>query len=121
MKNLEQIRAAAALGPAEKLDKSAVNKLPAMILSNGLLATIAFCNSESDGKNRNDMDIALRATAGHLVERRLLASGCDSLPTMIKDLTARDSAQLQRVTDEALAFIGYLRRFAKKNKNAGEN
>ena len=59
MKNLEQIRAAAALEPAKTLDKAAVNKLPAMIMSNGLLATIAFCHAESSGGNRSQMATAL--------------------------------------------------------------
>jgi CRISPR/Cas system CMR-associated protein Cmr5 small subunit len=42
MQNLEQIRAAAALAVADKTTKADVSKLPAMIISNGLLAATAF-------------------------------------------------------------------------------
>jgi CRISPR type III-B/RAMP module-associated protein Cmr5 len=120
MKNLEQIRAAAALEPARSLDKSAVNKLPAMIMSNGLLATVAFCQAESSGDNRSDMANALTATARHLAGQKLLAQEPADLIAFVKDLSGRDSHHLQRATAEALAFIGYLRRFAKKDKKAPE-
>jgi len=121
MQNLEQIRAAAALEPAKTLDKSAVNKLPAMIVGNGLLATIAFCHSESSGENRSQMARALIATAKHLAGQGLIDSKNTDLEAFAKELAARDSHHLQRTTTEALSFIGYLRRFAKKDKNAGEN
>jgi CRISPR type III-B/RAMP module-associated protein Cmr5 len=120
MQNLEQIRAAGALDPAKALDKSAVNKLPAMIMSNGLLATIAFCHSESSGSNRPHMVNALMATARHLAGQNLASPNAGDLMAFAKDLSARDSHHLQRATAEALAFIGYLRRFAKKDKNASE-
>lgn len=120
MKNLEQIRAAGALEPAKSLDKKAVNKLPAMIMSNGLLATIAFCHAESSGNNRSQMGNALMATARHLAGQDLALAGNADLMAFAKDLSERDSLHLQRATAEALAFIGYLRRFAKKDKNANE-
>jgi CRISPR-associated protein Cmr5 len=121
MKNLEQIRAAAALEPAKALDRSAVNKLPAMILNNGLLATIAFCHAESSGSNRPQMASALQATARHLAGQKLLESETSDLIAFARDLSGRDSHHLQRATAEALAFIGYLRRFAKKNNRPNED
>jgi len=121
MKNLEQIRAANALDPAKLLDKAAVNKLPALILSNGLLATISFCASEGGGDNRSHMVRAIKATANHLAQRGLIAQGCSELDAFARDLSGRSSQHLQRATAEALAFIGYLRRFAKKDKTAGED
>jgi CRISPR type III-B/RAMP module-associated protein Cmr5 len=120
MKNLEQIRAAAALDPAKLLDRSAVNKLPAMILTNGLLATIAFCHSESNGGNRLHMANALMATAKHLAGQNLTTAGANDLMAFAEDLSIRDSHELQRATAEALAFIAYLRRFAKKDNNGNE-
>lgn len=115
MKNLEQIRAAGAIEPAKKLDKSAVNKLPAMIMSNGLLATIAFCHSEGGGSNRSHMVEALKATASHLAKAGLTGKDVSGLESFAKDLSQRNSIDLQRATEEALAFIGYLRRFASKD------
>jgi CRISPR type III-B/RAMP module-associated protein Cmr5 len=117
MKNLEQIRACAALEPAKGLNRKAINKLPAMILSNGLLATIAFCHAESSGENRSEMARALLATARHLAAMGHLHGNSNDLTAVAKDLSDRDSRHLQRVTTEALAFIGYLRRFAQKGKD----
>ncbi len=113
--NLEQLRAAAALEPAKELSRSAVNKLPAMILANGLLAAAAFCDAEGGGENRKDMKAALAATAKHLAARGHLAAGTNSVRVMIDDLSKRDSHVLQRATAEALAFIAYLKRFAPKD------
>ena len=118
MKNLEQIRAKAAIEPAGKLDKSAINKLPAMILTNGLLATIAFCHSDSSGEGRSHMAEAMRATARHLGDLNLAEKNFSDLAVFVRDLSNRDSAHLQRATAEALAFIGYLRRFADKTEKA---
>ena len=122
MKNLEQIRAAHALEPAKTLDKAAVNKLPALILTNGLLATISFCASEGGGDNRSHMARALQSTAEHLARCGLVANQTTSdLKVLAKDLSGCSSLHLQRVTSEALAYIGYLRRFAKKDKSAGDD
>jgi len=115
MKNLEQIRAANALDPAKELSRSAVNKLPAMILTNGLLATAAFCNAEGGGENRGDMKKALVATAKHLASLGHLSSNTYTVEGMITDLSQRCSHELQRATAEALAFIAYLKRFAPKD------
>ncbi len=114
MQNLEQIRAANAIGPAATLDRSAVNKLPAMIITNGLLATAAFCEAEGSGDNRSHMKRALDATAFHLSKRELIAANKTQTKELIVDLSARDSYQLQRATAEALAFIAYLKRFTPK-------
>ena len=114
MQNLEQIRAAHALEPAKKLDRSAVNKLPAMILANGLLAAAAFCDAEGGGDPRKDMKAALNATAAHLAQRGLIATGKNTAKGIIEDLSGRDSKHLHRATSEALAFIAYLKRFAPK-------
>jgi CRISPR-associated protein Cmr5 len=120
MKNLDQIRAAAAIVDAADLDKKAVNKLPAMILTNGLLATAAFCLSESEGKSRGGMKSALEATVKYLEQQRFISKGSQSLEALISDLSKGSSLELQHATSEALAFIGYLRRFATKDDNSGE-
>ena len=112
MQNLEQIRASHALEPAKKLDRKAVNRLPAMILANGLLAAAAFCDAEGGGNNRKDMKAALNATAAHLAQRGLIATGKNTAKGIIEDLSGRDSKHLHRATSEALAFIAYLKRFA---------
>lgn len=115
MKNLEQIRAADALPAAKDLNRSAVNRLPALILGNGLLATIAFCHGDSSGDNRGQMARALLATARYLHGQNLLEAEHKKLDAFASDLSRRNSLHLQHVTTEALAFIGYLRRFAQKD------
>ncbi len=117
MKNLEQIRAAAAIGPAGSLDKKAINKLPAMILSNGLLATTAFCYSDGGGESRSEMKQAMEATARHLADQKLVADSEGNLEKFARNLSGESSQKLQRATAEALAYIGYLRRFARKKEN----
>ena len=112
MQNLEQLRAASAIASADQLDRKAVNRLPALILSNGLLSTIAFCMVESDGRNRGGMKRALEITAAHLRSMNHVATTDDRLESLVRDLSGRSSVQLQEATLEALVFIGYLRRFA---------
>jgi len=114
MKNLEQLRAAAALGPAADLDRAAISKIPAMILQNGLLAAVAFCDAEGGGGNRPHQRNAMLAVAGHLRERCITAREANGdLKSFIRDLSAKDSLVLQRATAEALAYLSYLKRFAK--------
>lgn len=115
MQNLDQIRAAAALEPAKKLDRSAISKLPGLILNNGLLAAAAFCGAEGGGGNRPHLRLAMEATAGHLSRRGIVAPNIATIAALIGDLSQRDSITLQRATAEALAYLAYLKRFANAN------
>ena len=113
MQNLDQIRAAAALkllpeGKKHDFDRSDVVGIPALILTNGLLAAAAYCCE--DGKDaRKGMKHAFNGIAGHLKERGIIAS-----VSLIEDLSKKDCLALQRATAEALAFLAYLKRFALK-------
>jgi CRISPR/Cas system CMR-associated protein Cmr5 small subunit len=119
MQNLEQIRAAAALPVAEKTTKADVNKLPAMIISNGLLAATAFAN-ENEGTKRPEMAAVMNGVARHLanaVHGLTVLKGCAGATNLVERLsTQATSAELQRATAEALAFIGFVKRFAKKSE-----
>jgi len=120
MKNLEQIRAKRALVTAEKTTKAAVSKTPAMILGNGLLACAAFASEKKkDGRTpkRPEMKAALDGAVEHLAAPELGHSVLQNAKTaedLIAKLSAADSAQLQRATTEALAFLGYVKRFTTK-------
>lgn len=116
MQNLEQIRAAAALTVANGIRRSAVSKLPSLILNNGLLAAAAFCDAQGGGNNRPDQATAMAAVASHLAARSIITNG-NSIQAMIADLAARDSLALQRATQESLAFLAYLKRFATNDEN----
>lgn len=120
MQNLEQIRAKQALLDAEGLDKTAVSKLPALVLNNGLLATTAFCLS-GGGDNRAGMKTAMERLARHLIQRGLVigpATGSEVLKGFIGGLTQGSSVRLQQATAEAMAYLGYLKRFAKDSKTS---
>lgn len=123
MQNLEQLRAQAALAPAKKLDRSAISKLPALIISNGLLGTAAFCVAPGGGENKRDMLDALNATASHLAARQIIGRQHTTAQGIIDDLSAvgRDVIHLQRATAEALAYLSYLKRFAQKNSDDSED
>jgi CRISPR-associated protein Cmr5 len=112
MQNLEQLRAATALPAARDLKRSAINKLPGLILNNGLLAAAAFANADGGGANKDDLKKAMVATARHLSQRKIVAPTVNDIPKLIDDLAGRDSIILQRATQEALAFLAYLKRFA---------
>lgn len=124
MQNHEQIRAVHALRAAGPLDRSDVVKLPALIINNGFLATLAFTLESS---SREGMLKALLKVAEHLRQRGLLTRQAQhnehdseaerrdrQARTVIDELADGSSAQLQRVTAEALAYLAYLKRFAPK-------
>jgi len=121
MQNLEQIRAAAALKVAEKTTKSDVNKLPAMIITNGFLAATAFATEESTGNGykRQAMAEVMNGTALHLanpIHGLTVLKTINDARSMTRALSENaSSVDLQRATAEALAFIGYVKRFAKKD------
>lgn len=112
MKNLDQIRAAAALEPAKTLKRGAVSKLPSLILNNGLLTAAAFADAEGGGENRGHLKSAMIATVKHLAKRGIVSAGIEDVSSFISDLSGKDSLTLQRATSEALAYLAYLKRFA---------
>lgn len=124
MQNLEQIRAYNALlakdtikaGPGEGDPNAVCKKVPTLICNNGLLATAAFAREGKEGVQSvitaievhlQHKDIGIMPEGNHLLE---WLSG----PTT-------DSLLLRRVTDEAMSYLNYLRRFVPKKmeKNNG--
>jgi CRISPR type III-B/RAMP module-associated protein Cmr5 len=125
-RNLEQLRAAAALKTAPNTSKAAVSKLPAMILANGLLATAAFAGEKKkDGKTpkRPEMKAALDGATEHLANSDLnftVLLGAKASEDLIAKLSAADSHHLQRASAEALAFLGYVKRFTTREGSEEE-
>ncbi len=131
--NLEQIRAENALnalqsgGPAHGCDKAEVSKLPALILSSGLLATTAYAVEKGGG-----IEKALNALAKHLADERLkrlvlepeLATRLQrerravAASDMLEQFCRQNSQVLIAATSEALAYLGYLKRFAREKGDA---
>ena len=120
VQNLDQIRANAARKAASSTSRQAVSKLPAMILQNGLLATIAFATDGSEARAK--MEDALDSLAWHLADPRL-GIACLSGATTAAGLSDRlcdagaTPLDLQRATAESLAFFAFLKRYAIKTES----
>jgi len=129
MQNLDQLRAAHALAwvntcnpnsTAPTLVRRDASKLPAMLLTNGLLAAFAFACEEGkapragikkvcEGITRHlaDPSTGLPELAGIAAPDRLAAK-----------LAVGDALTLlQRATTEALAYLAYLKRYAPNKDN----
>lgn len=118
MKNLDQIRAKNALlaapniGGGKNDGKSIAKKVPTMIMENGIIGALAFA-IENDGNGYSDV---FNAIIAHLSDPDIakLKQTC-SLEQFITWLTSTaDSARLRQITAESIAYLSYLRRFAKK-------
>lgn len=119
MKNLDQIRAKNALEASTGKtfkganDGEVAKKIPAMIRQNGILGALAFAK-ENDGKTGH-ADV-FRAIVKHLKDVKQLPGQKEDIDGFLNDLCAADSAKLRAITDESMAYLNYLRRFAKKGK-----
>lgn len=85
-----------------------IMRLPAMILASGLGQTLAFLKAKSDGgRKRNEHDVAYR----HLDEWVRLQL---KLPgDLLEEVTRMDVSQYRVAQTEALAVLGWLKRFAE--------
>ena len=122
MDNLHLIRSQAALrtiGANPDLDRSAISKLPALIINNGLLPAASYCQAESSGEGRSQMKIAMDSIATHLTERKIV-TGANSTANLITKLSEGNSDTLRRATTEALHYFAFLKRFAKKKSKESE-
>ena len=121
MKNREQIRAKNALAAIKGgvrgrgiQEGDALSGFPALVVNNGLLATMAFSMKQGEGF----LEVC-DAIARHLSDKEigLLQVANADTSTLLKHLTESDSIQLRLCTSEALAYLNYLRRFAKARRN----
>ena len=115
--NLEQTRARNAIKAAgdpnyigKEGGRAIVKKVPALIRGNGFLGALAF--AIEDGKGHKAVFEA--------VLRHLKDAECDfglpcggGLQAFFDGLAKSDGATLRAVTAESMAFLAYLRRFAK--------
>ena len=118
MRNKEQIRAANALDSLRRVPElnkgqqggDALTGFPALIVGNGLLATVAFSQAKGSGHT-----CICDAIARHLAHKAigLLDKTSTDATAMARELAQENSDKLRLCTAEALAFLNYLRRFAK--------
>ena len=121
MQNLDQIRADNALmacglkavppgrATVTAVKDSAVTKLPALIVNNGLLAAAAFAEKKGD-----ELLSAMDAVAWHLADERIrrLPKILKKTRYRTKHLAENDSQALRLASGEALSFLSYLKRYA---------
>lgn len=122
MRNLEQIRAKNALAWKDKIGtgkeggRAVAKKVPAQIIQNGFLGALAFAIENKGSGYEN----AFKAILEHLkIANRNQGLPCDDLQGFLNALCAKDADVLRTVTAEALAYLNYLRRFAKPGKEDG--
>lgn len=134
MENLEQRRAANALAKAVPCRRQAaegdcLSGYPGLIINNGLIACLAF-SLEKEGQHERVAD----AIAFHLDDMAIcerLGGGSSNGRWLLDFLTGRarnaqnqpipvSAYTLRRAADEALAFLSYLKRFAKFSAPAAQ-
>ncbi|WP_395718802.1 type III-B CRISPR module-associated protein Cmr5 [Prosthecobacter sp.] len=125
MENLEQRRAENALSRAHACRKQpgegdCLSGYPGLIINNGLLACLAY-SLEKEGQHQRVGD----AIAFHLHEMEIcerVGGGASDAQWLLQYLSSQVNGPrnqpatahtLRRATDEALAFLGYLKRFVK--------
>ena len=109
-RNLDQIRArnalAAVIGAGAEGGENVAKKVPVMIRDNGFIGAMAFAREK--GKGYKDV---FQAVIRHLGDVGRLHGMKDDFDGFLRDLCEKDSAVLRSVTEEAMAFLNYLRRF----------
>lgn len=92
-----------------------ISKLPSLIVGNGLLATLAFAKSKGKGHEKLMLEVVDHLPSEGISAMPLPtrgAAGDSALDPAIRKLSECNSLVLQRATAEALAYLGYLKRFA---------
>ena len=126
MKNLEQIRALHAhrfWNPTDDRGKQqladvkgeqggdVVRGISSLLITNGLLATLAFAKEKRKGYQTFMEEIGRYLSSQGDDGRKLFTSQFSSLDDFINVLTEGNSMVLQRAADESLAYLAYLKRF----------
>jgi len=129
LQNLEQVRAKSALEFARSdKDKGgaaggeAIKKIPPMVMTNGLLAAIAFSIEKNrQGKyQREGFANICDAIAKHLSSEEIrITTAAKSATDLLDCLVTSDSEVLKLATAETLEWLAYARRFVQSpNKEA---
>lgn len=114
--NLEQRRAAHADSRTTACRKQpgegdCLSGYPSLIINNGLLAALAFSLEKKKQHER-----VADAIADHLHQMGIARAANNQPPSansLLQTLISGDSQMLRRATDEALAYLAYLKRFAR--------
>lgn len=115
--NYAQIRAKHAWEAAQdtvfqgKEGGEAVKKVPAMIIENGLLGAMAFAIEKGEGYSKT-----FEVLKEHLIEMdHPSVKAIKDVEGWFNKLVSSDAETLRLTTSECMAYLAYLRRFAKKD------
>ena len=114
IQNLEQKRAKHAIEWAKKIGEGkkggdptgVVKRIPAQVVSCGLLASMAFANEKKEG---------YADVFNAFIDYCPSIKG-ETIPAAIKEISAMDSDELRYITSEFMKYLSYLRRFVEKKK-----
>lgn len=99
-----------ALGKDDKKYKSYVKRIPMLIKTNGLAATLAFVKSKSkENAKETPYNKIYNQMAAWLREKELLTDETK----LVEEIITLPSPQYRLVTAEVLALFNWLRRFAE--------
>lgn len=131
MKNIDQIRAHNAIKHAPTIEASqgggdAISGFPMLVLTDGLLAALAFAceykpernagEREPERKHRGEHTVAEALTA-HLSDPANKVTSASDPDTLVKELAREpNDIKLRRATAESLAYLSYLKRFVRRSK-----
>lgn len=97
--------------------KKVASKVASMILTNGFIGAMAFAISNE----REGHEAVFEAVLEHLGKaKRNYGLPTESCRDFLKGLSEAPDDILRAVTDESLAYLNYLRRFAKPGKDEEE-
>ena len=126
MQNYEQIRAKNALAAAPSIGlgneggRAVAKKVPAQIVQDGFLGALAFAIEKSEnGKDiKNGYGNTFKAIMRHLPDVGKDYGLCaeNDLQKFLNKLCAQSPDVLRVITGESIAYLNYLRRFAKPGK-----
>lgn len=123
IRNLAQVRAKNALKAAEKTvykgeqGGEVVKKIPAYIIESGLLGTLAFALEKGGGHLEVFKDVLTHLKS---IENPIAQNAADP-KAWFEGLAGADISQLRAATAETMAYLAFLRRFAKKEKDNGKH
>ncbi len=114
IKTLDQIRAQYSWERVQGTDekyKNLAKGLPALVMNNGLMQTLAFLKSKK-GKEHDQLLDHILGWLGSDHARVLKAEQSRNFKEAMNALAACDSLQYQRATEEALAILKWIRYLA---------
>ena len=135
MRNLEQIRAQNAFAAKDTIGTGAgggravAKKVPAQIITNGFLGALAFAIENAANKDgtidekKGGYYSVFQAIVTHLRTKELdLGVKAENPVDLFTELSKKETsaATLRMITAEAMAYLNYLRRFAKPGKDEEE-